>query len=269
MSFGRYLVVGKVSARKILAATSAAKQASFCYNKIMNPQEENKLALPPETTATGWIISTPEDIVDLVTGILTNSKAANFASGARIVKNFIRGKGFNSFLEELRNLKRQGEIKSEFNEGEVDDQLFDLLNILDSEDVDSKKRLAAQKIFFKTVHPNVTNDEQILSHQLLRILSKLTSLDLMILQACYEITNGQIKPSVKINKERPTSYIDWAQVFVTQAGLHLRSFEESADQKLVDMRLLSHRTYSDLSGVNLDDNYRLTDLGYKLCEWIF
>ena len=105
----------------------------------------------------------------------------------------------------------------------------------------------------------------------MKLCRELESDDLLILKAAYDIKNGRLSyklSSIKIDPNN-TSANSWLSNISKQIGHEIVSLVEVHEDKLINLKLIGPRTASDRSGVALLKNYRLTDLGYKICEYIY
>ncbi len=55
---------------------------------------------------------------------------------------------------------------------------------------------------------------------------------------------------------------------VAASGLQLTELVEIADLSLVEKRILAPHHFGDKSGFRYTEHYRLTSLGYRLCQFI-
>ena len=130
---------------------------------------------------------------------------------------------------------------------------------------------AMKTLFMKSVENDSSIEEQILSYQFMKLCKDLESGDLLILKASYDITNGKLSNNLSPTDidSNNTSAEAWFKNISKQIGHEITSLVEVHEDKLVKLKLIGPRTHSDRSGVRLSKNYRLTDLGCKLCEYIY
>ena len=105
----------------------------------------------------------------------------------------------------------------------------------------------------------------------MKLCKDLESCDIIILKAAYDIKNGNLSQTL-VNTTiglRDKNAHSWLVNISKQIGHHLKSLVEVQEDKLIEFKLLSPRTQSDRSGIEPTDYYRLTELGYKLCEYIY
>ena len=60
----------------------------------------------------------------------------------------------------------------------------------------------------------------------------------------------------------------WLEIITDKSGLGYKELVEIYEQGLIDKKLISERELADRSGVSIKPYFRLTSLGYNLCEYI-
>jgi hypothetical protein len=181
--------------------------------------------------------------------------------GVRIVQGALKGNLFKRLAMEVEDLRKKGKIDENFGETKYGFQSWvELLSIID-EDTPDEDRLEALKAMFYSINKvNATDAEQILGYQLFQIAKKLTSNELLVLKAAYELRNEG-----KTTVTGQGAFRDWAQAVSGHLGHSLISLIDHADRALVENQLLTDRFHGDRSGISWP-NWRLTDLGLRFCE---
>ena len=89
--------------------------------------------------------------------------------------------------------------------------------------------------------------------------------------AAYDIANDRLSNKLSSTKIDPniTSAETWLQNISNQIGHGIKSLIEVREEQLIKLKLISDRVHADRSGVRKMTNYRLTDLGYRICEYIY
>ena len=105
----------------------------------------------------------------------------------------------------------------------------------------------------------------------MKLCKDLESGDLLILKAAYDIKNGNLYNKLASTKIDPNNTVAevWLKNISNQIGHGIVSLIEVHEAQLMDLKLISPRVASDKSGVRNLKNYRLTDLGCKICEFMF
>lgn len=216
-------------------------------------------------------LKNPQTFTATATGIAVSDKREWILSAGKLLQATIGGSLFKQLGEELGEYSEKGQIKKNFVESSYNQScLLELLKFIDEEAPDEERFGAMKSIFLISVKPDTSKDGEVLAYQLMQICKKLSSAEILILKAAYAIANGHLAPGV-VNMElnaSPMGAIAWCSIVAKQVGHNITGLVEHYDQHLMDLRLILERTYSDKSGINKGQHFRLADLGYKLCEFI-
>ncbi len=211
-------------------------------------------------------------MAEFITGILVSDTKDWKLSAGRLVQASIQWKVFSQLGKEIKDYIDKGKIKEDFLDKELIQQsLYDLLKFIDETTPDEDRFNAMKTLFIKSVAHDLSEAEQILSYQFMKLCKDLESGDLLILKAAYDIKNG------KLSQKLSSAAIDlndravhpWLLNISNQIGHEIISLVEVHEDKLVNLRLISPRSHPDKSGFAKTKYYRLTDLGYKVCEYIY
>ena len=211
-------------------------------------------------------------IAEFITGILVSETKDWKLSAGHLVQASIKWKLYSQLGKELKAYIEKGKIKENFlNEEQCKQSLSDLLKFIDETTPGEDRFNAMKTLFFKSVSCDSSQEEQILSYQFMKVCKELDSEHLLILKAAYDIKCGKINTKLLSTKLdlNDRSAERWLQNISNQIGHGIKSLIEIQEDKLINMKLISPRTSSDLSGVRSIENYRLTDLGCKLCDFIY
>jgi hypothetical protein len=187
------------------------------------------------------------------------------------VQASIKWKLFSQLGKEIKNYIEAGKIKDDFlNEDSKKQSLSDMLKFIDESSPSEDRFTAMKSLFFKSVSIDSTDEEQILAHQFMQICKQLESSDLLILKAAFDIKHDNLRNQLKSTKIDPNdrSAHGWLANISKQIGHGISSLVEVQEGKLISLKLIYPRTHSDNSGVLSIKDYRLTDLGCRLCEFI-
>ena len=208
-------------------------------------------------------------VAEVLTGILANSgllPESYIFSAGRIVQSAVKGRLLTQFGRELNKYRELGKIKEDyFATHRNQATLLELLKFIDSDIPDEEVFSALKSIFFCGVSSNADSKKEEIAYQFLMLCKKLSSNDILILKACYKIYTGE--DTVGVNTGI-SSFGDWVNVISEKIGYGLPELISAEDDKLVNLGLLSGRTYSDKSGIRVGKEFRLTTLSIKLCEFI-
>lgn len=206
-------------------------------------------------------------IAECITGLLiSESKDLKFSAG-KLVQASIKGKLFSQLGKEIREYIEKGKIKDDFLSDPKNFQsLHELLKFIDEAIPDEERFQAMKSLFFKSVFSDTDEKDKVLAYQFMQIAKEINSGDLLVLKATHEIVSGKEVAEVKdINQESATM---WLIDISCQIGHKISSLVELHEKKLMDLKLIGERIYSDRSGFQKTKYYRLTELGYKFCEFI-
>lgn len=211
-------------------------------------------------------------MAEFITGILVSDTKDLKLSAGRLVQASIQWKVFSQLGKEIKDYIDKGKIKEDFLDKELSQQsLCDLLKFIDETTPDEDRFNAMKTLFIKSVAHDLSEAEQILSYQFMKLCKDLESGDLLILKAAYDIKNGKLSQklsstTIGLNDKAAQA---WLLNISKQIGHEIISLVEVHEDKLVNLKLISPRTHSDKSGFAQTKYYRLTDLGYKVCEYIY
>lgn len=205
-------------------------------------------------------------IAEFLTGFLASSMGDWKLSAGRIVQASIKFNLLTQLGRELQEYIKKGRIKEDYYaSGKNKASLNELLKFIDNEAPDDERFKAMKSIFFSGVSIDVDARQEEVAYQFLLLCKKLNSIDILILRACYKIYLGEDVENVNTGIN---AFGDWVNTVSEKIGYGLPELISAADPKLVELGLLSGRTYSDKSGIRTGKEFRLTTLSIKLCEFI-
>lgn len=213
-------------------------------------------------------IKNPAKISAMIAGIISSGKSEMVLSGGRLLQASFKLRLLKQLGEELNKYLEKGELKENvFDDIKNQDSFYELLKFIDEETPDEVRFNAVKTIFLKSISKEITDKEKYLAHRLMQITKQLSSSQLLILKAAYDICEGNDvivpKDTIKENSAKR-----WIHVIAEQIGHNMTNLIEIDEQKLIDLKLISKRTMSDNSGIEPTNHFRLTDLGYILCGFI-
>ena len=209
-------------------------------------------------------------VAEFITGILISDTKDYKLSAGRLVQASIKCKLFEQLGNELRDYIDKGKIKEDFlNESQNQHSLSDLLKFIDETTPDEERFNAMKSLFFKSVADSSSESEQALSYQFMKFCKDLESGDLLVLKAAYDISNGNLSKNIGQVKLKSAEVAGWLNNISIQIGHKIKSLVEVHEDKLENIKLISSRTHADRSGFKTTDHYRLTELGFRICEYIY
>ncbi len=209
-------------------------------------------------------------VAEFITGILISDTNHYKLSAGRLVQASIKCNLFRQLGNDIRDYIDKGEIKEDFlNKPQNQHTLSDLLNFIDETTPDEKRFNAMKELFLKSVSTNSSESEQALLYQFMKLCKDLESGDLLVLKAAYDIKNGNQSKNISQIGLKDSSAETWLKNISIQIGHNIKALVEFHEEKLENLKLISSRNHADKSGIKVTDYYRLTELGYRICEYIY
>ena len=211
-------------------------------------------------------------IAKFLTGILVSDSKDWKLSAGHLVQASIKSKLFTQLGKEIEGYINKGKLKEDYlNKPQNQQSLSDLLKFIDEESPDEDRFHAMKSLFMKSILIDSTDEEQFLSYHFMKLCKQLDSGDLLVIKAAFDIKNGKIAPklsgvTIALNNKGAHA---WLNIISKQIGHGIVSLVEVHEDKLVNLKLISPRTAADNSGISDTGYYRLTDLGYKMCQFIY
>jgi hypothetical protein len=197
-----------------------------------------------------------------LTGIAASERKELAFSVGHIFQSLRKGQFLSRLLDEWNAYREKGRIKEDYPKTEQHQAcLQELLASLDQDCPDEIRFQILKKIFLVAATENVSDRNSLLPYQFLRLCREMTSGEIIVLQAVYNLAN---KPSI----EGSSGASIWLRAVADESGLVHTSLVEMYEEKLMKKYLLTGRIHSDRSGVAIKPHFRLTELAYGFCEYI-
>lgn len=204
-------------------------------------------------------------VAEAITGAIAQGWSGLAVSGCRIVQGAIKGKMMQQFGIELKKLVESGKIKEDYVDSKYGFKtLADILAFIDNEAPDEDRFQAVKAVFCHINSIHALNSEELLNYQILQIVMKLTSSQILLLKNCYDL---YLKHKEDNQYPFTSDTAQWLAKMAELLGHNIIELIDADDKVLIDYSLLTRRNYSDRSGVSVH-NARLTGLGIKLCKYI-
>jgi len=202
-------------------------------------------------------------IAEAITGALASGPKSWAVSSGKIVQAALKGKMFQQFSRELKELREKGKIPDDFADKPYGYQSWsELMTVIDSETPDPERLDAIKAMFYAVNKITASDGERILAYQLFQIAKKLTSGQLLYLKACHDIYKTR-----DFQQSRQTTMVEWLTKVGNRLGHNVHSLLNLDDLALVEMGLLTERRGPDRSAI-MEGNAHLTDLALTFCEEI-
>jgi len=216
------------------------------------------------------LIQSPVKLAEVITGILVSDVKDWKLSAGKLIQAAIKFKFLSQLGKELKEYAQKGQIKEDyFTTHKEQAALHELLKFIDEEVPDEERFKAMKSIFLYSITENISKKDEELSYELIKVCKRISSGGLLVLKACYEIVNNNI--SFDYNGAIDLSIhsaAEWFNIVAKQIGHNMPSLVELYEDELFGLRLISSRTLPDRSGIGKTKYFRLTELGFKLCDFI-
>jgi hypothetical protein len=233
----------------------------------------NLVNLNDKSQVEAFLKSPTEAVAALLTGILSSESTDYKLSAGRLIQAFVKNKFLQQLGVEINEYVKKGAIKEDFLKEPNDQSSFlELLNFIDNDNPDEVKFKAMKSLFFCSVSKVQEGSEGFLNYELMRICRLLSSGEILVLKSAYEI-NFCKNPSQSILSMRginlgSTSVSDWFEMVSRQLEHNVPALVEIYEEKLITLKLISPRITTDNRVFEQTGQYRLTPLGFRLCEHI-
>jgi len=215
---------------------------------------------------TGEVIKrTLTSLAEGMTGIAASERKDLSLSVGHIFQSLRKGQFLSRLGEEWDSYREKGRIKDDYIDTEQHRSCFqELLDFLDNDSPDEIRFEVMKKVFITAAIETVSDRNSLLPYQFLRLCRGMSSGEVIVLNATYEIAkSGNIPgPSFGIGANK------WLDVIAKKSGLGHTSLVEIYEEDLIKKHLLSRRLHDDRSGVASKPHFRLTSLGLELCDYI-
>lgn len=215
------------------------------------------------------LLSSPLKLAEALTGLLISDSDTRKLSAGKLIQAAIKHKFFTQLGKEIQEYIKKGQIKEDYlatHKTQV--ALHELLKFIDEEIPDEERFCAMKSIFLFSVSKDTAEKDKELAYELLKICKKLGSGELLILKAAYDIANGKANFEYHIKFDEVHGAAEWLDLVSKQIGHNISSLVEVYEENLANLKLIGARSGLDKSAIKERKNFRLTPLGYKLCEFI-
>ena len=217
------------------------------------------------TKSTSEIIeSTYQNLIKGMTGLAIADKKELIFSISRVLKNIRASNLLVLLRKEWDFWQEKGKIKDDYTKSEQHlNCLQELLDFLDNDIPDETRFAALKKIFLVAASETISNREEILPQQFIRICKRLTSGEIVVLLTTYKLAkekNFKYNPAISMHQ--------WLELIANNSPLKYSELVEMHEKNLITLRLISGPAYSDGSGIQMSSQLRLTSLGIAICKYL-
>lgn len=195
------------------------------------------------------------------TSIAASEKKELYLSVGHILQAIRKGKFLSQFLNEWNQYRDKGRIKEDYQNTEQHYTCIqEMLDFLDSDPPEEIRFDILKKIFLVAATEKVSDRKSLLPQQYMKVCRTLSSGEIIVLSTAY-----------KISKQEYPKYSaadGWLRKIAEESGLIHPELVEIHEEELMKKHLLSPRVYSDRSGINVGQHFRLISLGLDICNYI-
>ena len=202
-------------------------------------------------------------IAEIGLGIWSGGLIEAAKSGARIFRAARFQQGFSQFASELERFQKDGKIETdvEITANKLFTKSFvDLMDIIDS-NPDEDYLTAVKGLFFLLLSVDEEESDKVKIYQIMVMIKKLSASELSTLFCVYELYKEVKWQGI------PTAANNWSLAVTEKSPHKISGFIENDEEKLMKLRLITPRRHTDRSGID-KENWRLTDIGIALCEYV-
>lgn len=210
------------------------------------------------------LTKTLTNLAEGLTGVATSSRNDLVLSISHTFQRMRGGQFLSTFLEEWNKYREKGKIKDDYQFSEQHQAcLQELLEFLENDCPGETRFKVLQQIFLVAASEEISDRNSFLPQQFMKISRTLSNGEVILLSTVWRVVKED-----SINFKKRYSAHEWLQEVTAASCLQHIELVEMYEQGLMDKKLLTQRTHGDRSGVNVKPHYRLSSLGYKLCEYI-
>lgn len=209
-----------------------------------------------------FLADTIQHLSEGLTGIAASGKKDWALSVGYILQRLRNGRFLEALKHEWDSYRKRGRIKDDYIASDQHQEcLQEMLDFLDKDSPDRIRFEAMKHLFLNTASECISDRDSILPQQYMRICRSLNSTEVLILHTNYNLVKSG---------NAPTEYgaSTWLNDIANNSVLKHASLVESREMSLIQQCLITDRTHVDRSGVIRSNYYRLTELGYAICQFM-
>lgn len=177
----------------------------------------------------------------------------------------------NNFLIKFKNEFDKIKVKIGFDEKRVNDEnpksiFSSILKELDNNPDENKKLELMKSLYLKSILSNKNSADDLLIHEIIQRVKKMTSMDIVIVECIYTVF---IKEEVEYRDISDRG--DWQRIISEELGWSpaMNYFVAESDFNLTKLGILTDGRGTDKTIISGHTNFRLSDLGYKMCTYVY
>jgi len=201
----------------------------------------------------------------IATGAIGTEKLHLFMIPGRLIQAARNRDFLRQLAREVEDLRQKGKIRPEFEKSESTKAcLQELLAALEEPPVDETKFKILKAVFLAAASQQGDAASDVTPQLLMNVARQLNSGEILVLASVYRVVTSERDVVHTVGNDASK----WVHEIASRSGFGLNALVEMYEDQLARKNLLTPRTFPDRSGIKHDSNFRLTDLGVKLCEYI-
>jgi len=198
-----------------------------------------------------------------ITGVAASERKDLILSLGHLFQRARSGRFLRTLMDEWDYYREKGRIKDDYIQTEQHQEcLQEMLDFLDKDSPD-EVRFSVLKNFISVAATEMKSmRDSVLPQQYMRLCRRLSAGEILVLSTTYHIAQNDVP------KQKDSSAVNWLAKIAENSGLKYWELVEIHERNLIEKNLLTRREQADRSGVSLGKHYRLTGLGYEICQFI-
>lgn len=203
-------------------------------------------------------------LIEGITGVAASEKKELYLSVGHLLQAVRKGKFLSQLLKEWNQYRDKGRIKEDYQNTEQHYTCIqEILDFLDSDPPEEIRFDILKKIFLVAATERVTDRNSLLPQQYMKVCRMLSSGEIIVLSTAYKLSQVS-----KLEYEKYNSAAMWLKKIAEDSGLIHPELVEIHEEELMKKHLLSLRVHPDRSGIRVNPHFRLTGLGFDICNYI-
>ncbi len=204
------------------------------------------------------------EITEGITGIAASERRDWTRSIGYLLQRVRSGRFLETLKEEWEAYREKGRVKDDYMWTEQHRECFqEMLDFLDDDSPDQLRFSVLKKILLTAATETISSRESLLPQQYMKICRALSSGEAIVLLAAH----GLVKRGTAPNHTRYGA-TEWLKAIADASTLDYPELVEIHERGLIEKNLVTERTLRDRSGIVMGEHFRLTDLGWGICQFI-
>ena len=227
----------------------------------MNSNDSDKMIVK---STSDILETTYTNLIKGITGLATADKKELIFSVSRVLQNVRAINLLDLLKKEWDYWLEKGKIKEDYTTTEQHlDCLHELLDFLDIDIPDELRFITLKKILLVAASETISNRDEVLPHQFIKICKKLASGEIIVLLTAYRLAKEY---NFKYNG--PIAVRHWLEIIASNSPLKHVALVELHEENLITLKLLYDSTFTERIGFQISRQFRLTDLGIDFCKYV-